>query len=306
MRCALVAIAALCVGCAGRTTQEPPKPKPESVAAEPSPVSPQSVFFESFIGNVPVTQSAEVPAGAIEIAIVGYSGKDYAELGRRGAAPAESGRLRASLERLANAEDPVEPRHSSCTFMIDCDEPAVLNVVEQVKAQHGEKPDVSRLVAFVDEYVVNKSLEHAEDLPSQTAVSRAGDCTEHALLFVALARRFGYPARDVSGFVVIAPVGKAPSGAFGHAWAEVHDGRRWRRVDPALGVGPFAAERDPPTSVVSLPVDESGKASEFEISYVPLRVRGEEGPGYERAEASGLTGLHVDALWVPAQRGSGR
>lgn len=54
----------------------------------------------------------------------------------------------------------------------------------------------------------------------------AGDCTEHTLLFVSLARAAGLPARELTG---VAHVDKI----FGwHAWAEVHDGHQWVSVDP--------------------------------------------------------------------------
>ncbi len=57
----------------------------------------------------------------------------------------------------------------------------------------------------------------------------AGDCTEHTLLFVSLARACGVPAREVGG-VMFADLGK-PFFAW-HAWAEVHDGKQWIAVDP--------------------------------------------------------------------------
>ena len=59
--------------------------------------------------------------------------------------------------------------------------------------------------------------------------NRAGDCTEHTLLFVALARALDIPAREVSGVMYM---GEGPP-AFGwHAWAEIHDGHQWISIDP--------------------------------------------------------------------------
>ncbi|MEW6280982.1 MAG: transglutaminase-like domain-containing protein, partial [Candidatus Eremiobacterota bacterium] len=58
--------------------------------------------------------------------------------------------------------------------------------------------------------------------------NRAGDCTEHALLFVALARSAGIPSREVGGLVYA-----GDPGLFAwHAWAEIHDGHQWVSVDP--------------------------------------------------------------------------
>jgi hypothetical protein len=59
--------------------------------------------------------------------------------------------------------------------------------------------------------------------------NKAGDCTEHSLLFVALARSAGVPAREVGGLAFVG--GSKP--LFGwHAWAEIHDGKQWVTVDP--------------------------------------------------------------------------
>ncbi|MBM3835549.1 MAG: transglutaminase domain-containing protein [Verrucomicrobia bacterium] len=59
--------------------------------------------------------------------------------------------------------------------------------------------------------------------------NRAGDCTEITMLFVALARSLGIPAREVGG-VMYANEGTPIFGW--HAWAEIHDGHQWVTVDP--------------------------------------------------------------------------
>ena len=62
--------------------------------------------------------------------------------------------------------------------------------------------------------------------------NKAGDCTEHTLLFTTLARAAGIPAREVGGLVYAG--GDKPS--FGwHAWAEIHDGSQWVTIDPTFG-----------------------------------------------------------------------
>lgn len=66
--------------------------------------------------------------------------------------------------------------------------------------------------------------------------NRAGDCTEHTLLFVALARAAGLPAREVGGLAY------AGDGGFAwHAWAEFHDGHHWVTVDPTWNELPVDA-----------------------------------------------------------------
>lgn len=65
----------------------------------------------------------------------------------------------------------------------------------------------------------------------QVLENRAGDCSEHALLFVALARSVGIPARIVGGLVY---AGDEHSLFGWHNWAEIHDGSQWVSVDPIM------------------------------------------------------------------------
>jgi hypothetical protein len=73
--------------------------------------------------------------------------------------------------------------------------------------------------------------EPAVSLPSALDVLRvrAGDCNEHTVLFTALARAAGLPARITVGLVY-------QDGAFYyHAWPAVYAGRWWE-LDPTLGL----------------------------------------------------------------------
>ena len=56
----------------------------------------------------------------------------------------------------------------------------------------------------------------------------SGDCTEHTVLFIALARAAGIPARICSG------VAYARDGFYYHFWPEVYVGR-WIQMDPTFG-----------------------------------------------------------------------
>ena len=64
----------------------------------------------------------------------------------------------------------------------------------------------------------------------QVLENMAGDCTEHAMLFVALARAAGIPAREVGGLMYVQGI---LGGSFAwQAWGEIHNGRRWVAMDP--------------------------------------------------------------------------
>ena len=63
--------------------------------------------------------------------------------------------------------------------------------------------------------------------------SLEGDCTEHSVLFVALARAAGLPAREVAGLIYMDTAGSSP-GFYFHQWAKVWIGK-WIDVDPTWG-----------------------------------------------------------------------
>ena len=68
----------------------------------------------------------------------------------------------------------------------------------------------------------------------QVLESLSGDCNEHTVLFVALARSVGLPARAAVGLVYL------EGSFFYHAWPEVWLGE-WVALDPTLGQIPAGA-----------------------------------------------------------------
>ena len=70
----------------------------------------------------------------------------------------------------------------------------------------------------------------------ETLLGRTGDCTEHAILFSALAKACGLPARIINGLAYV-------DGAFAyHEWAEVYVGDAgWIAVDPTFDQAPIDA-----------------------------------------------------------------
>jgi transglutaminase-like putative cysteine protease len=61
-----------------------------------------------------------------------------------------------------------------------------------------------------------------------------GDCTEHTVLLVALARALGIPARPVHG-LVYARYEDGQDALYWHAWAEVRSAGEWIAIDPTFG-----------------------------------------------------------------------
>ncbi len=106
-----------------------------------------------------------------------------------------------------------------------------------VKKSKDARAASEALCKFVYKYLDKESGKSGTATARQAYDEKKGDCTEHAALFVALARASGLPARCCSGAVYLAGGSEAFWGY--HAWAEVWIGR-WVVVDATVnqvGVG---------------------------------------------------------------------
>jgi hypothetical protein len=91
--------------------------------------------------------------------------------------------------------------------------------------------DLSCLEALVASFIRSKSLRYGFSAVADILDTRAGDCTEHALLLAALLRLSGLASRLAYGFLL------TESGFIGHAWTEVYAGGRWVWLDPSFPAG---------------------------------------------------------------------
>ncbi len=116
------------------------------------------------------------------------------------------------------------------TPRLQSDDPAIVKqAVELARGESQSGPLARKILNWVFRKV-EKSYTPTFSNASEVMKTMEGDCGEHAVLFVALARAAGLPAREVAG-IVYAP----EMGGFGyHAWAEVWVGR-WLSVDPSWG-----------------------------------------------------------------------
>ena len=82
--------------------------------------------------------------------------------------------------------------------------------------------------------MLTKSVTFSVPSALQVLESRQGDCNEHTVLYVAMARALGLPARTAVGLVYL------DGSFFYHAWPEVWLGE-WVAVDPTFGQYPADA-----------------------------------------------------------------
>ena len=127
-----------------------------------------------------------------------------------------------------------DPELLASTPEIDADSPEIRRLAGEVTAgEKGVYAAARRLVRWVHGRLA-KVYGQSRDRASEVLAAGQGDCTEHALLFVAMARAAGIPARGVHG-LVYATYGDGVDALYWHAWAEVRSGDEWIAVDPTFG-----------------------------------------------------------------------
>jgi transglutaminase superfamily protein len=98
-----------------------------------------------------------------------------------------------------------------------------------------------RIETFVNSYISEKDLSVGYASAAEVAVSRQGDCTEHAVLTAAMCQAAGIPARLCFG-IVYADVFLDKMNIFGgHAWTQVYIGGEWIDLDATQAPGGFDA-----------------------------------------------------------------
>ncbi len=120
------------------------------------------------------------------------------------------------------------------TPLIQVDDPAIrAAAVRAVRGSTDPAEAARRLAEWVHGYL-RKDVTLSIPSATQVLEARRGDCNEHTVLYVAMARSLGLPARTAVGLVHVG------DRFYYHAWPEVWlDG--WVAVDPTLGQVPADA-----------------------------------------------------------------
>lgn len=210
------------------TSASPELDAPPARAVHGASIDPSSTSLDA---RISVVHDRSLRASELRLRLHAPNGP-FGELTRRGLARnVQDGMLLVQLPvEYPTSHDAVARRHRACSYVIDCDSRIVQSLGEGLLPS---QPKSSELVSFVSQQISLKSLSRGFDVASEVAASREGDCSEHAVLLTALARRYGLAARVVFGLAVLAFEDRLPM-LVGHAWTEIHDGKRWRVADAAL------------------------------------------------------------------------
>ncbi len=149
---------------------------------------------------------------------------------------AQAGRLSIQVPTFAAEDCPdlpvqdAEGKYLGVSAYIQTDAPAIRAKTEEIlDGEVNSWRAAEKLCQWVHTAITEKKISGGFGSSLTALESLSGDCTEHTVLFIALARAAGIPARICSGIAF------AQQDAFYyHFWAEVYVGR-WVQMDPTWG-----------------------------------------------------------------------
>jgi len=128
--------------------------------------------------------------------------------------------------------DPKMEEHLTASRFIRSDHP---EIIKTAKAIVGDEKDPVKAAQLINKWVSgNLKRVPTPSVPDAYTVlqTRQGDCNEHAVLAVSLARAVGLPARIAVGLVRLA------DGFYYHAWVAYWGGQNWFTGDPMMNLLP--------------------------------------------------------------------
>jgi transglutaminase-like putative cysteine protease len=137
---------------------------------------------------------------------------------------------------VATAAEVGDASYLASSAMVDAGDPLVGKLAARAVRDAGQdtlaRADAMR--AAVHRYVTGKGLDTAFATASETARTRSGDCSEHAVLLCAMLRAEGIPARVAVG-LVYADAFLGREAIFGwHMWTQALIDDRWVDLDATL------------------------------------------------------------------------
>ncbi|ABS24563.1 transglutaminase-like domain-containing protein [Anaeromyxobacter sp. Fw109-5] len=122
----------------------------------------------------------------------------------------------------------------AATPQADADSAAIAALAKKIAGDAPGAYAAAQLLADDVYRRLEKAYGASHDRASEVLAAGRGDCTEHTVLLVALARALGIPARPVHG-LVYARYEDGQDALYWHAWAEVRSAGEWIAMDPTFG-----------------------------------------------------------------------
>ncbi len=141
------------------------------------------------------------------------------------------------IDRTETLNLPIQNQHEAkelaqflkSTVYIQAEHPTIrAKAVEVLDGEMNAWRSAQKLCRWVYESIYDKNLKVGFGSALQTLESLEGDCTEHTVLMIAMARSVGIPARVCAGLVF------QRDAFYYHFWPEVYVGK-WVAMEPTLG-----------------------------------------------------------------------
>ena len=141
------------------------------------------------------------------------------------------------MNREAAPNLPIQDQHGNeeltqflkSTVYIQAEHPAIRSKANEViDGETNAWKSAEKLCRWVYKNIRDKNLKIGFGSALQTLESLEGDCTEHTVLMIAMARSVGIPARVCAGLVF------QRDAFYYHFWPEVYVGK-WVAMEPTLG-----------------------------------------------------------------------
>jgi transglutaminase-like putative cysteine protease len=135
---------------------------------------------------------------------------------------------------LERAKVGASPEDLAATPQVNYDAPGIRELAKKSAGGSRGTYEAARKLSQAVFERLQKVYGASHDRASDVVAAGEGDCTEHTVLLVALARSLGIPAREVHG-LVYARYGDGQDALYWHAWAEIRSAGEWIPLDPTFG-----------------------------------------------------------------------
>ena len=135
-------------------------------------------------------------------------------------------------DKLRPLTDPNGGANLKSTLAVEAQHPKIIELAKKVAgSEKNAYATAKKVVQWVGANMV-KDYGASSDRASDILDTMKGDCTEHALLAVAMLRSLGIPARRVDGVVYLMNDDQVPA-LYWHEWVEAYVGE-WTQLDPTF------------------------------------------------------------------------
>jgi transglutaminase-like putative cysteine protease len=198
------------------------------------------LLLQTFIRpNRPIERARELQRGVYALSLPEGSMPGLPSFGDQITA-AEDGRVIVTVE-LGSSPKLDSDRLDTAPYLrsslyANLEDPALVALRQKATQDVAPEPALraEALRAFANSYLDQKDLGSLFATASEVVVNRSGDCTEHAVLLMALLRSEGIPARVVTGLVYADSFAGAAD-IFGyHMWTQALLEGRWIDLDATL------------------------------------------------------------------------